>query len=222
MPSKHTATRSITGLALMMLTGLLLLHPASASDVKYSYAKLRYVNQELGDINSSLDADNLTGFEIGASFQVKQNLFIFADLEKTASEIRASNKSVKGSVDTDFQQIEAGLGYIHPLNNNWDVNAAVSFIRGDSDRDEATFSGPGGTASLEAGSEDDNGFMLKAGVRGMLTSRFEARSFLNYDDIAEDTYVSFGADFLLTDNISLGGDISFGDTRLALGGKFNF
>jgi len=135
MTRKQSATRSITELALIVLTGLLLLHPAYASDVKYSYAKLRYVDQDPGDLGGDgVDVDHFTGFEAGGSFQINQNLFIFADLKKATSEVRASNKKVHGSADFDLQELGGGLGYIHPLNNDWDVNAAVSFIKLDVDR----------------------------------------------------------------------------------------
>ena len=170
--------------------------------------------------------DDAKGFGVAGSFQVNENIFVFGRLDKTTSDAEIKGRNGSADFDLDLQRIELGLGYIYSINTEWDVNISASFKKAEEDVDTTLnlvkpVAGYNGDDDFDFNGDDD-GFVLKGGVRGMVIPKLEARAFLSYDDIEDDTYMTLGGDFFLTENISLGGDVTFGDTQLSLGGKFYF
>jgi len=200
--------------------------------VKYSYAKIHYETQELDSVNKEIDEatgvsdfyDDAKGFLVGGSFRINQEFYVFGELEKLTSEVDLKEDGGKAEGDADLQGLELGLGYIYSINSNWDANFAASYREEDVKLDILSTPSRGESEAF-SDEGDESGFVLKGGARGMVTSNLEVRAFLNYidvDEVGDDTYVSFGGDFFVTPNISLGGDVAFGDTKILAGGKLYF
>jgi len=216
----HTYTLS----ALAVFAGIVITSSVAASEVNYSYLKIHYLKADTG-VDEFEDA---TGFDIGGSFQIDPSFYVFGDLKKLKSHGSVTRKDEKAQGDIDAQIIEFGLGYIHPISNQWDVNISGSFIKTKAES-MVNYELPGISGisdpisySLPV-SSNDSGFAFKGGLRGMISPDFEAHAFINYDDVTNNgTYTSLGINIFLTQNVSLGGDIEFGDTKISAGLKVYF
>jgi hypothetical protein len=63
------------------------------------------------------------------------------------------------------------------------------------------------------GIDDEIGFELSGGVRGMLTPEVEARAKLTYldiDDLGDDAYLTLGGDYFFMPNLSAGLELDVG------------
>ncbi|MEW8470821.1 MAG: hypothetical protein AB2637_19955, partial [Candidatus Thiodiazotropha sp.] len=83
---------------------------------------------------------------------------------------------------------------------------------------DAEADGPGGE-------EDESGFELSGGVRGMVKPQIEVRASLNYLDIEDsDTYFTLGGDYYIMPNISAGIELDMGGDyeTVSIGAKFYF
>lgn len=104
--------------------------PASATDLSYDYAELRFVNTEIG----SADGD---GLKLGGSYEINPNWLILGSY---------SMLDFDGNVDTTA--LEIGGGYVHRYNQQIDfvgtirvVRATVDFQGGDDDETGFALSG---------------------------------------------------------------------------------
>ena len=162
-----------------ILSGLLGGLRAEASDLSYTYAELRFVNTEIGNA----DGD---GLRLNGSFELNQNWLLVGGF--TALDF-------DGDVDTST--LEAGVGYVHPYNEGWDIVGYGKLVRTEVD--------------TPFGDGDDTGFSLGGGVRGSVTPQFEARASINYFDVADsDTFFEIGGDYYFTEQVSAGLTLDFG------------
>ncbi len=185
--------------------GILLLLAASPAmaDISYNYVDLRLQRIEFDDpfgVGVDIDGD---GFGIGGSFEIGEDFFLQAGY---------------GQADLDFgfdaDELGLGIGYKTAISDRSDVFATLSYLS-----TEISASG--------AGSFDDDGFGISVGVRAMLTDALELNGALGYVDLDEsgdNTSVSVGGLYSITDAFALGAGISFDDDATGYGivGRFYF
>ncbi|MEW8250069.1 MAG: hypothetical protein AB2608_19425 [Candidatus Thiodiazotropha sp.] len=165
--------------------------------IDYSFVEGRFLlDAEFDDVDDDGD-----GFRFAGSFQVTNEIFAFAKYDDV--ELNDS--------DVDFSLLRIGAGYIHPLDASWDANVSLAYADAEAD-------GPGGE-------EDESGFELSGGVRGMVKPQIEVRASLNYLDIEDsDTYFTLGGDYYIMPNISAGIELDMGGDyeTVSIGAKFYF
>jgi hypothetical protein len=172
---------------------------ASAAELDYNYAELRYIDTELDAGPFDVDGD---GFELGGSMELAQSVHIFGNFQ-----------TLDFGSGIDASAFEIGGGYAMPLNNSADLVARLSYIDGEID--------------TPAGDADDSGFGFSAGARSMFTPQIEGRAFINYVDLDESgDEVSFelAGDYFVNDQIALGASLELGDdvTTWTVGGRWFF
>jgi hypothetical protein len=172
---------------------------ASLYAVDYTYVEGRFLFDV--DVDADTIEDDGDGFRIGGSYLVTPEFFAFgqyADISLDDSDI-------------DMNSLSIGGGYIHSINATWDANATLSLVKLDAE-------GPGGD-------EDETGFALAGGVRGMVKPQIELRAFLTYANIDEsDTYITLGGDYYFMPNVSAGFELDMaGDIEtFSIGAKYYF
>lgn len=140
--------------------------------------------------------DDGDGFRFEGSYRVNNEIFVFGNLE-----------SVEFDFGIDLDLLEVGAGYIYPLQNGWDFNATVSLLNADVEN------------------EDEDGFALSAGTRGMLNAQIQLRGEVTYADLEDsDTYITIGADYFFDARLSAGVEMDMaGDyERLSVGVRYYF
>jgi hypothetical protein len=167
--------------------------------IDYSFVEGRFL------LDAELDGDGFEddgdGFRFAGSYLVTPEIYVFGkydDVELDDSE-----------VDLSFLRI--GAGYIYPLDATWDANVSLAYASVEAD-------GPGGD-------EDDSGFELSGGVRGLVKPEIEVRAALNYLDIDDsDTYFTLGADYYFMPNVSAGIELDMGGDyeTMSIGAKYYF
>ncbi|MEX0976127.1 MAG: hypothetical protein WDZ50_03405 [Woeseia sp.] len=179
--------------------GLLAIGVASAAELDYNYAELRYVDTELDAGALDVDGD---GFEIGGSLELTSAVHIFGNFQ-----------TLDFGSGVDVSAFEIGGGYAMPLRAGADLVARLSYIDGEID--------------TPFGDEDDNGFGFSAGLRNLFSPQFEGRAFVNYVDLDESgDEISFeiAGDYFLNEQIALGASLELGDdvTTWTLGARWYF
>lgn len=104
-----------------------------------------------------------------------------------------------------------GAGYIHPLDAAWDANVSLAYASYEAD-------GP-------RGDDDESGYGISGGVRGMVKPQIEVRAMLNHYKIeGSDTYFTLGGDYYLRPNVSAGVEFDLaGDYEtFSIGAKYHF
>jgi len=143
-----------------------------------------------------VDLDGGDGIEIGGSYRINQQFYAVASYQDL--DVGPGNGSV--------EFLEFGGGIIFP-NEKIDFAAEVTLI-------DADFPG-----------SSENGFSLAFGGRSYVTPELELRAFAkNVDVTKSDTFIEFGGDYFLNDDISIGITLevaSDADT-LTFGGRFYF
>ncbi len=113
--------------------------------------------------------------------------------------------------NVDATLIEIGAGYVWDYNADFDLVATLRYVN-------ASIDNPGGD-------DDDSGFALSAGTRGMLTPQFEIRGSVNHINLDDsDTYLELAGDYYFTPRFSAGLSLEFaGDTDVfTIGGRWYF
>lgn len=168
-----------------LLIFLLALGVNASAEFDYNYFEFSYADIEFDDID--VDGDALG---IGGSYELNDDIFVFGGYQ---------------SADLDFS-VDAttfgiGVGYHMPLSEAADLVANVSYQWAEVDV-------PG------FGDEDDDGFGLGVGVRFAATPEVELNGGINYVDFGDggdDTALSVGALYNITDAFTAGVGGSFGD-----------
>lgn len=166
-----------------------------ADDLSYSFAQVRYADQEIDNIN--LDGD---GFVIGGSYRINDTYFAFG-----------SYSDLGFDRGLDSSTLQAGGGYIYPLNERAHAVGKVFVARSE--------------ASRPGFKDSDTGFGLEAGVRGLIIPKLEARGFVTYSDVGgSDTSFTLGGDYYFTPQLSAGLTANFGGDAqgFTIGARFYF
>lgn len=181
-----------------------------ADGLSYNFVEGGYLKatQEDGNAND-YDYD---GFTLGASGKVAQNLFLFGDYRSLQSDTRGGTR-----VETDSGRI--GLGFIIPVNKNFDVTAGGGAAF-------AKFDYKGSGAGLTPDDNDDTGYFVQTVARAKVLPALEINGGYRYEKVFEqsDSIGLIGAVFNFTPAFAAIGNYEFGDNlnRYVLGARFNF
>lgn len=135
------------------------------------------------------------GFSLAGTALVSDDLFVGASFGRLSDDVL--------DVDLDYDTTSVGIGYRLSATENTDVFAAISY-----EHVELT-----GDDGFRSESFDESGYGITVGLRSMVTNALELRGAISYVDIddADETTVSFGADYFITDRWSLGATYDIGD-----------
>jgi hypothetical protein len=157
--------------------------PAVADDISYNFLELGYQQIDFDDeLLAGVDIDG-DGYSLAGSFEIGQNTFIAGGYSQA---------------DFDFgvklDTLSLGLGYHVGMSDNVDVYGLLSAVRL-----EASASG--------IGNQDEDGYSVEIGLRGMIGDRFELSGSLGYVDLGDGgdgTEVGAGLQYYVTETFSLG------------------
>ncbi|MEM1264115.1 MAG: outer membrane beta-barrel protein [Pseudomonadota bacterium] len=166
------------GLALAMVVAG---EAALATDVSYDFVELRFIDTEIDDAN--VDGD---GFQISGSYNISGNWLIVGGY---------TSLDFDGPVEGSL--LEAGGGYVWPVDPKFDLFSTISIARAEVD--------------VGSFSDDETGFRIVGGIRTKFTDQFEGRAELNYLDIDDsDTLIRLGGDYYFTPQFAGGATIDLG------------
>jgi hypothetical protein len=175
---------------------LLLIAGISISPAQARDVKYNYIEgRYVLDAEANNNIDG-DGISIGGSFRINKDFYAFGSYE-------ALDLDFGNDVDT----LAVGAGYIYPLNTQWDANFSLSLV------------------NVDANNNDDNGFSLAAGVRGMMMPNIEGRATLTYIDVDDDdTFITLAGDYFFTTNLSVGLEVDLsGDLEtVSIGARYYF
>jgi hypothetical protein len=167
--------------------------------VDYTFVEGRFLLD--AEIDGDVLDDDGDGFRFAGSYLLTPDIYVFGKYDDVELD----------DTDIDFSLLRIGGGYIHPLNATWDANVSFAY------------------ASYEADGrgydDDDSGFELSGGVRGMVKPEIEVRATLNYMDIDDsDTYFTLGGDYYFMPNVSAGIELDMGGDyeTMSIGAKYYF
>ena len=175
---------------------LLLAIGMGATSVQASDVKYNYIE---GRYILDAEADNNVdgdGFQLGGSFRIANDFYLIG-----------SYQSLDLDFNNDIDTLKVGAGYILPIHDKWDANFSLSLVNSDTNNN------------------DDSGFAVSAGVRGMLTPKIEGRASVNYIDVNNsDTYITLGGDYFVLRNLSVGveADVSGDLDTVSIGARYFF
>lgn len=182
------------------LLALTLAAPAMADRLSYNYLQLGYQRIDIDVSGISVDGD---GFGVGGSFEVGENVFIFAGLATADFDF-----------GVDFNTVDAGIGYRVDVSPNADFFATLGYARA-----EVDVSG--------FGSADDSGIGASIGMRGMVSDKVElfgSLSYVDFGDGGDGTSVGGGFWYNINNQFAVGVNGDFEDDVSAYGiaGRFYF
>jgi Outer membrane protein beta-barrel domain len=159
---------------------------------RYTYAEAGYSVLDIDDFDEDGDI-----FSVGGSLAVHEKVHLFAAY---------SDGSIDGSgFDIDITNVEVGGGLNLPLSNTVDLVLDAAYVWAELDADNFD-------------SVDDDGFALRAGLRAMLTPKFELNGGGTYVDVSDDdTALYVGAVYNFTDMFAMTGGASIGDNATSYG-----
>lgn len=150
---------------------------ANATDLDYEFAEVRYLSSEFDDVNAD-------GFRLNLSVPLTESFLFLAG---------GSSQELDLDLSVDVTTMDVGVGYVYRFNDVVDFYGEARLVSADA----------GATALGLSGS--DTGYSVAAGVRGVITERFEARANVRQTDVLDsDTYFELGGDFYVMDNVAVG------------------
>lgn len=162
---------------------------ADESPLSYTYAGVGYMDGDIADVD-------FTGFSIYGSSAITDNLFLLGGY----SDIESNDKFLVGSTADEIgaKAFTFGIGFHTPISPTVDFVSSLSYA--DAEVESADLS------------EDGNGYVLAAGVRGMPTEVLELGAFIDYADIEDgsETGYELSARYFTTQDISVG--LAFGSS----------
>lgn len=194
-----------------LITVLLLMASAQAyaGGLSYSYVEAGYAKASFDD--TDVDAD---GFGVEGSFLLAPSVFAVAGYTQAESD-EFTVGATTGSIEVNGGSI--GLGFRNAISADADFVATANFLFAD-------VTGDGGFAGVL--DDDDTGYLIDIGVRGLVAPQFELAGGVSYGYIFDDGETSFGIDalFHVTPQFSLiiGGETSSDARVLSAGARLNF
>lgn len=168
--------------------------PALGDGHSYNFVEAAYESVDI-DVGggSSVDGD---GFGIGGSFEINEDVFVFASYAKADFDF-----------GVDFTTLEAGVGWHTGLTEQTDFFAALAYVNGELD-------------SGGFGSYDDNGYSASIGLRHNLSDAVELYGSITYVDFGDGDSTGIGGGFWynFTDTFAAGLGISADDDVTSYGG----
>ncbi len=183
---------------LILLAGLLVQSVAIAQTAQQQRADLNYNYAELRFVD--VDVSGGDGIRFNGSYDLQNNWLIVGGIT-----------SLDFNNNVDSTVLELGAGYVWHNSEDFDLVSTLRFVNAD-------FDTPGG-------GQDDNGFALSAGARGLLTPEFEIRGSVNHINLDNsDTYLELAGDYYFSRQLSAGLSLEFaGDTDvITIGARWFF
>lgn len=174
---------------------LLLIAGITSFSAQASDVKYNYIEGRYL-LDAELNSVDGDGIQLGGSYLINNDFYVIG-----------SYRTLDFDFNNDIDTFEIGGGYILPIHTNWDANFTASLI------------------NMDINNNTENGFSLSAGVRGMVTPKFEARAKFNYIDVNDsDTFITVGGDYFVLPNLSVGVELELaGDLdTLSIGARYYF
>ncbi|MEX2151470.1 MAG: outer membrane beta-barrel protein [Steroidobacteraceae bacterium] len=151
--------------------------------------EMSYSNLDFGWLSTDLDdGPTVDGFGLRGSVGFAENFFVFAEYGSQEA----------GSADVD--QYAVGLGGHYALAENLDLVGRLGYMN----------------AEISAGpfSDDEDGYLFSAGLRGHIAPGFELEGGAIHRDFgggADDTALVIGGRYFFTDNLAINAEYEHGD-----------
>lgn len=173
--------------AVWMLVLALPLVSQAASEPRYTYGEIGYINADYDDYDQDGD-----GFGLGGSMAINRNVHLLVGYQDIDLD---GNDSVSAF---DF-----GGGLNYALRPGMDALVRLRYIIADRDG--------------FPGDDDEHGFSIETGLRAMINPAFELNGAIRYTDVFDDnTSLVLGALYDVVPNFALGGDLEFSDDYTAV------
>jgi hypothetical protein len=187
---------------------------ALAQGPRYSYFELGWQDIELEDDGTFGDDLEGDGLAIGASFAATDMVHIFASYGDSDLDVNVFGFDV----NVGYNTLVAGAGLNFDVSETVDLIGQLAYVDA-----EVDVSVPG----FGSASEDESGYGLAFGVRGMVSPEFELNAWINYVDLgddASDTTFSFGGVYNFSPVFALQAGMSFGDdvNSIGVGARISF
>ena len=196
----------------LLIAGALAALPLSAfaQNLSYSYLEGGYLKATQEDGNA--DDFDFDGFTVGASGKIGENFFLFGDYRQLESD-------TVGGTRVDINTGRVGLGFIIPVNANFDITAGGGAAF-------AKFDYKGSGAGLTPDDNDDTGYFVQSIARAKVLPALEINGGYRYEKVFDESESTglIGAVFNFTPAFAAVGNYEFGDdfNSYVLGGRFNF
>lgn len=179
---------------------------AQATDLNYNYVQVVYSVVDIDDFNEDINSVGIDG-----SFLVTDTVYLFAGYADGETD-RFSVFGTSGRLG--LESYTAGVGYRYELAPQTDLNFSAAWERQKVE---------GRSGFSFAGSESENGYSVAVGMRHLVTRQFEIGADVTYIDVADDdTILTFGALWHITDLVAVGGSYSLGSDADAIAGGIRF
>jgi len=182
-------------IASSVFAGVLVANAAAADEgPNYTFIEAGYVHVEIDDFDADGEALALQG-----SVAVTDMFHLIGGYQ---------DGTIDGpfGIDVDVSTLELGGGMNFALSPTVDFVGQVAWLS-----TEVDVSG--------LGDVDDDGYGLGAGIRAMISPRFEVGAGVNYADIADDGQTTFGGEVLyhFTDMFAVTGGVTVGEDSTSYG-----
>ena len=170
---------------------------SQAAEISYSFVEAAYVNTDVDDFDETLD-----GFALGGSFEVVENVFLYASYSDQSTDLFGA--------DVDVTGYSIGGGYALPLSDTLDVVGTIGYV---SSEFEASYEG-------ESGSFDDDGYELGIALKALPMEQLELSGGITYVDLSDsgdDTALGIGARWYFVPQFAVGALASFTDDSNSYG-----
>jgi opacity protein-like surface antigen len=178
---------------------LIALPGVSQAEFNYTWVELSFVDVEFDTGPASIDGD---GFSISGAYTVADQFFVGGSYQTADYDF---------GVDGDVTRITGG--YFHPLNEDLDFIATLSYVDAEV-----------GTGPFSAG---DDGLALGGGVRVALSDRFEVDALVEFVDMdlgGSDTGVEVLGRYYFTEDIAVAAQVDLNKDieTFRIGVRFDF
>lgn len=172
------------------------------------------------DVDASLDADSETlgGFGLSGSKLLNSNFFIAGGYSVVSESV---SDDAFFDIDGNLNQLSLGLGARKAVSNSTDIFGLVSY-------EHAEIDVSSGFSSLSVA--DVDGYGLRAGVRSMVSPKFELSAVLSYLELDDESGsgLDVGVDYYFSNKFAVGVNYGTADSlgddvdTVTLSGTMNF
>ncbi len=183
---------------LVLIVGLLAQGIAVAQTAGKQHADLDYTYLELRFID--VDTNGGDGLRFSGSYDFGNDWLLVGGFT-----------TLDFNNNVDSTAFEIGAGYVWHYSEDFDLVSTLRYVDVEIDN--------------PAQSINDNGFAFSAGVRGLITPKFEIRGSVNHIDVGNsDTYLELAGDYYFSQQFAAGISLEFaGDNDVVtIGGRWFF
>lgn len=186
---------------------------AVEQNLSYNFLQVSYSDTDVDSGGETFSGD---GFGFAGSIEFGPTAFLFAEYESVGADESFDTGFGSVSASVDATMLSAGIGGAWALSDRSNFFARAAFLKADADLDIEGFG---------SWSDDDTGYGLQLGVRGMASDAMELFASATYVDVFDGSETGFdlGGRFWITPAFGL--SLAYGtadDTdSLTLGARFN-